>query len=135
MSTQVKPLTPAQQERGLQIVAAWLATQGYGTLDETPCPTCGNDLDCEHVPFKTRVSPAPTGEEAARHGLGPVLVPDWDWPSSGPTPAVILEGGPFDWAINCAGTTAVVEQMAAAGIFCEPYASWALCLYPVDGPA
>ena len=99
-----KKLTKAQQAKALKIVAEWLG------------PTLGHD------------GPAPTGEEAARHAQGPMLNPEWDWPSTGPTPTILLEGGPEDWAVLAAAQTR--EQMTAIGVFAEPYAAWALCLYP-----
>lgn len=97
-------LTSEQQETALEIVAGWLG------------PRMGYD------------GPAPTGRDAAWSALGPMLVPDWDWPSE-PTPTVILEGGPYDWAAECPWD--IQDQMRAIGVFCEPYAGYALCLYPI----
>lgn len=70
----------------------------------------------------------PTGEEAANHAAGPMLVMDWDWPGE-PTPAIICEGlyiGDNGWtyALN------MEKIWDAADCFAEPYAGWALCLYP-----
>lgn len=71
----------------------------------------------------------PVGEQAANTASGPMLIKDWDWPSSGPAPTLILEGGPYDWAIFLAGDPEQVRLFAKHGIFMEPYASYALCLY------
>jgi|688.fasta_scaffold22638_6 hypothetical protein len=76
--------------------------------------------------------PAPTGREAAFQGLGPQLNLGWDWPSSGPTPTVLLEGGGhYEWALDCCSW--VQEQLNArkVPVYVEPYAGYALCIYPV----
>lgn len=75
--------------------------------------------------------PVPTGRDAANSAQGPVLNMEWDWPSSGPTPTVILEGFPGAyWAVECCA--AVQDAIDAAGkpLFVEPYSGWALCIYP-----
>lgn len=101
-------LTPQQQHEALDIVAAWLG------------PQMGYD------------GPAPTGRDAAYAGIGPELNPAWDWPQSGPTPTILLEGGPYDWAITVALDGACVASFKRIGVFAEPWASYALCLYPAD---
>lgn len=96
-------LSSKQQKAALNIIAAWMGPKmGYP-------------------------GSAPTGREAAYKGIGPELVPDWDW-SGTPTPTILLEGGPHDWAIIASGE--VCAQMDAIGVFCEPYSGWALSLYP-----
>lgn len=100
-------LSKAKQERALRIVAAWLG------------PRMGYD------------GPAPTGRDAAWHAAGPELNPTWDW-SGEPTPTILLEGGPYDWAVEVTGDPAVVAAMGKAGVFAEPYAGYALSLYPAD---
>lgn len=102
--TAMTPLSALQLQKALQLVAAWLGSQMRD--DGQPCPT---------------------GRDASYSGLGPNLVPDWDWPSGGPTPTILLEGGPEDWAI-WAGAK-LRDEFAAIGVFAEPYASYALCLY------
>lgn len=97
-------LTNAQQDKALAIVAKWLG------------PKMGYD------------GPAPTGVEAQRNAEGPVLVRDWDWPESGATPTILLEGGPYEWSIDAGAECR--EAMSAIGVFCEPYNGFALCLYP-----
>jgi hypothetical protein len=121
-----KKLSKSKQEKALAIVADWMKTQGYGTaIGCGQCADCQRDpIFCENVTF----GPAPTGEQAARQGLGPMLRSDWDWPGK-PTPTIILEGGPEDWAIRVAGSIEAVAAFRKLGIFAEPYSSWALCLY------
>lgn len=72
----------------------------------------------------------PTGSEAARRGLGPELVMNWDWPSSGATPTILLEGGSEGWAVRVGNDTAFRSRIEELGLFTEPYASYALCIYP-----
>lgn len=124
-------VTEAQAEGVLALVAEWLGRKGYGT------PVCphGQELqdgrfwlhqdgtDCEDQ----GTGPAPTGVEAAHNGAGPMLLMDWDWPG-GPTPTVLLEGGPYDWAIEVG--EAIRDRCDAIGVWCEPYSGWALCVYP-----
>lgn len=97
-------LTAATQKKALQIVAEWLG------------PRMGHD------------GPAPTGSDAAYNAEGPMLSAEWDWPEDGPTPTILLEGGPHDWAIDAAWECQA--RMDAIGVFCEPYSGYALCLYP-----
>lgn len=97
-------LSEKVQDQALALVAAWLGPQmGYE-------------------------GPAPTGREAANTGQGPQLIRDWDWPSAGETPSIILEGGPYDWAIEAGAQ--LLAAMNELGIHCEPYSGYALCLYP-----
>lgn len=63
---------------------------------------------------------------------GLVLVMDWDWPSSGPTPTLIWEGGPHDWAIEM---SELLHDSEDCPLFVEPYSGWALCLYPPESGA
>lgn len=125
--TETTALTEAQQETALNIVAEWMGRKGFGANDETPCSECGDTLDCVDRPYADRVRPAPTGRDAAHSAFGPMLVPDFDWTGT-PTPTVILEGGPDDWAIRVADEAR--DEFSAAGIYAEPYASYALNLYP-----
>ena len=68
----------------------------------------------------------PTGPDAAYHGNGPELNMTWAWPGQ-PTPTILLESSAFtDWAITIDHS----KVNKAAGVFCEPYAGYALCLYP-----
>lgn len=97
-----------QAEAVLAAVAAWLGDRGWG--DEPGVPV-------------------PTGPEAARRALGPELVMDWDWPGR-PTPSVLLEGGPDSWAIEAAYDTSIRQRAEELGVFLEPYAAYALCIYP-----
>lgn len=98
-------LSATKQAKALAIIADWLG------------PQMGYD------------GPAPTGAAAFNFGEGPQLMPEWDWPSSGPTPTLILEGGPHDWAVEASFDIGVCDSMAKIGVFAEPYSGWALCLY------
>lgn len=74
-------------------------------------------------------SPCPTGLEASRHALGPVLVPDWAFGVNDPTrPTIILEGGPEDWAYRAGAELEAVFNKF--GVHAEAYACYALQLYP-----
>jgi hypothetical protein len=105
--TEKTELTVEQQQAALDIVAKWLGPRmGYG-----------DGL------------PAPTGAEYANRAEGPMLNPAWDWPSDGPLPTILLEGGPYDWACLVSMDNAVCAEMGEIGVFMEPYAGYALCLY------
>jgi hypothetical protein len=106
MDTTGRSLTTEQQDRALAFIAAWLG------------PRMGYD------------GPAPTGESAAYRAEGPMLHRAWDWPSDGPVPTILLEGGPDDWAVAASLTTSVINELAQVGVYAEPYAGYALCLYP-----
>jgi hypothetical protein len=101
-----KKISQAKANKALAIVATWLG------------PQMGHE------------GPAPTGQDAAYHALGPQLVMDWDWPSAGPTPTILLEGGPEEWAISASMNEQIRRDLAKIGVWSEPYASYALCLYP-----
>lgn len=122
-----KTLTKAQGEKALAIVAEWMGPKvGAGR-------GCGECADCTHgleIACERWVgTAAPTGSAAADSGLGPHLNPEWDWPGQ-PTPTILLEGGPYDWAIRVADERS--SEFAAIGVFAEPYAAYALCLYRED---
>lgn len=76
-------------------------------------------------------SPSPTGRDAAYRALGPQLIMDWDWPGK-PTPTILLEGGPEDWAIRIRDDEQFQAGLKALGLWTEPYASYALCIYLAD---
>lgn len=142
-------VTKKQAESVLAAVAEWMQTKGYGSV--TACGSCEGCTStetrfviarqryghedpatvCDHCdPLmycdKPKFGPAPTGEEAAARGLGPVLRMDFDWIGL-PGPAVILEGGPYDWAISCSFE---VQEKVGSAVFVEPITSWALGIYP-----
>lgn len=98
-----KKITTAEGNYVLKLAAEYLATQGMG--DEK-----GN---------------VPTGRDAAYSGTGPMLVEDWD----GDTPSVMLEGGPYEWALEATGY--IQERIDAAGknLFVEPYYSFSINIY------
>lgn len=128
-------LTEEQQDLALDIVARWLGKKGLGqascnhpefTRMDFGYPIHGDDLLCPAPEY----GPAPTGRDAAMQALGPQLIRDWDWPSSGPTPTVLLEGGPYDWAVDISLDRAAFAEFTKIGVLAEPYAGYALCLYP-----
>lgn len=102
-----KKVTKAQAEFVLREVAKWLG------------PRMGYE------------GSAPTGHDAAYCGEGPELRREWDW-VHGSADAILLEGGPYDWAVECCWE---VQQAVDASkthrgqLFLEPYAGWALCIY------
>jgi hypothetical protein len=117
----------------LKLVAEWMGQ--HGCAESFKCPE-GRELDqyISHAdddsPCSNAIaSPAPTGEDAAYRGLGPMLRMDWDW-SGTPTPAIILEGGPDDWAIRCSFWVQDRLNERKIPVFVEPYLSFVLCAYP-----
>lgn len=68
----------------------------------------------------------------------PVLIMDWDWfGDGGGRPAIIWEGGPFEWALfaNFGGKDEFGFDVAEADydrdeVFVEPLTTWALGIYP-----
>lgn len=144
-----KKVTKRQAEQALAIVAQWMGKQGYGTeilhepdehgnviaVEGASRCECGSKyweydhcVDCGASPVPT-YGPALTGPEAAYRGEGPELNMAWDWPSGGPTPTIIMEGGPYDWAVTVSLNTETVAKFKAAGVYAEAYSGWALCLY------
>jgi len=114
MTTKTRKLTKTQCEKALQVVAKWMGeVKFYGPL-------------ISEEPFKC--GPCPTGEEAARSGLGPMLMMDYEGWYGPARPAIVLEGGPYDWAMEAAW----LPELKALGIFAEPIAGYALGLYPGD---
>ena len=70
----------------------------------------------------------PTGPDAAYHGDGPELNMTWNW-SGEPRPTILLESSMFpEWALEIDSS----KVSAAAGVFAEPYSSYALTLYPKE---
>lgn len=68
----------------------------------------------------------PTGPDAAFHGDGPELNMEWTWPGK-PTPTILLESSLFpEWALEIDSS----KVSKVAGVFAEPYSSYALSLYP-----
>lgn len=123
-------LSKSKQEKALAVIAKYLGPKmGY----VKPCGECEPcaaglkwDWQCDNPDLNVS---AQTGQRAAHSGLGPMLIPDWDWPSSGPAPSIILEGGPDEWAYDASNDESVQAEMAKIGIYCEPYSTYALCLY------
>lgn len=103
-------LTAAQQEFALSIVAAWLGAGGGMSEDG---------------------SPVPTGPEAAYNGRGPQLIQNWETNSGVVAPAILLEGGSYDWPYYASNNPAVREQLARRGIQAQAYSSYALLLFPL----
>lgn len=70
---------------------------------------------------------------------GPTLSMDWDWPHR-PTPTILWEGGPYQWALLDPGGdieeefgTKVPPLELPAGVRTEPYNGVALCIYREEG--
>lgn len=106
MKTDTPRVAERHAELVLRLVAEWLG------------PRMGFD------------GPAPTGRDAAYTASGPMLNMAWDWPSSGPAPTVLLEGGPYDWAADCCADVQQRLDTLGAPVYVEPYSGWALCIYP-----
>lgn len=124
-----KTLSKTKQEKALAAVAKYLGPK-MGCIEPCgKCETCKAGLTYDWQCENPTSVPAPTGEEAAYNALGPMLNPAWDWPTGGPTPTILLEGGPYDWAIEIAWDEEFRAEMKRLGIFAEPYAGYALCLY------
>jgi len=116
----------------LDLVAQWLGQHGCGeiTCKEGRTLTYAlNHKDDGSTCEAWVLGPAPTGKDAAYRGEGPMLVPDWDWPSQ-PTPTVILEGGPYEWAYDCVFDVQAALDAKRVPVRVEPYACYALCIYP-----
>lgn len=127
-----KTLTKAQGEKALRIVAEWLGPKMGCIKPCGKCPACKAGLKWDWECERPTPVPAPTGHEAAMRAEGPYLNREWDWPSSGPTPTILLEGGPYDWAVEVSMDAEVIAKMRAIDVFAEPYAGYALCLYRED---
>lgn len=122
-------VTEKQATFVLNAVAEWLGKKGLGTPicpegrpldkyaqhdDGTPCSDCS-------------LGPAPTGPDAAYRGEGPELKMYWDWAEA---PTVLLEGGPYEWAITCCGYVQSALDAKGLKVYVEPYAGYALSIYP-----
>lgn len=105
--TALTPLTDDQQQKALELVAAWMGAKYF---DGPPCPT---------------------GYAASTHALGPVLIPDYEgvWVPITPTPTILVEGIPgADWAYWACSE--LVNEFAKIGVWSEPLTGFALALYP-----
>jgi len=58
---------------------------------------------------------------------GPQLVMDFDWFGYGERPAIIWEGGPYEWAVLFSLS---LTEDSVKGVFLEPVTNWALGIYP-----
>jgi hypothetical protein len=134
MSTITQKVTQKQAEAVLQEVAVWLGRKG---LAEVTCKE-GRELNYveSHVDDgtpcdQTQVGPAPTGRDAAYRGLGPELRMDFEpyW-SNETYPAIILEGGPYDWSIACSFEVQQALDAKGVKVFVEPATGWALGIFP-----
>lgn len=125
-------VTVKRAERVLTEVAAWLGRKGYGTAT---CPEGRTlDLSLRHDDGTDcndfTVGPAPTGRDAAYRGEGPMLAMDYEGWYGPPRPAILLEGGPYDWAVECSGDVQDALDAAKVPVFVEPIAGYALGIYP-----
>jgi hypothetical protein len=57
---------------------------------------------------------------------GPQLRMDFDWFGHGASPAIVWEGGPYDWASECSFE---LLKVLPKGVWLEPATSWALNIY------
>jgi hypothetical protein len=131
MTTKTRKVTKAQATKVLNAVAAYLGRKGLGVAI---CPQ-GLDVDwllnhpdgspCDTPTF----TPAPTGDEAAHKGLGPMLNMAYEGWNGPPRPAIILEGGPYDWPVE--GSYKIQQALDAAGVnvFVEPINGYSLGIY------
>lgn len=127
-------VTQKQAEFVLKAVADWLGKKGYGDFE---CKE-GRALDyvVRHVDdgspctnYKTL--PAPTGPDAAYKGLGPELRMDFEpWWGGSKHPAVILEGGPDEWAIEACYAVQQAADKKGVKVFVEPATSFILGVFP-----
>lgn len=84
---------------------------------------------------QSKGQPCPTGEDAYRHGTGVTLDMEWYWPSSGPTPTILGEGGDMtDWVyyVGVMGAEGLDEELAKIGVRAVPYSGYALGLFYDD---
>ena len=134
-ATPATGVSESVQDRVLALVADWLGQQGFGPW------ICGDgravDRLQRHVDDGSDCTnggcgPAPTGREAFRSGDGPMLIPDWSWPDSGPTPAIVLEGGPRNWPTVCQAAVQATADREGLGVLLEPYSSFGMRLYPAQ---
>jgi hypothetical protein len=76
-------------------------------------------------------------EDELADGYGPQLVMDWDWFGYGPRPAIIWEGGPYDWPVYAphGGRSETgyripdVSDQLPPGVWLEAATGWALSIY------
>ena len=96
-------------EQVLQLVAAWLGSKKGWTDDG---------------------SPTPTGRDAYMHARGPMLVMDWQstFSSYPACPTLLLEGGPFDWAVDASFDDELLADCAKLGVYLEPWNGHALAI-------
>jgi hypothetical protein len=57
---------------------------------------------------------------------GPQLRMDFDWFGYGGSPAIVWEGGPYEWATEC--SFELLDSLPK-GVWLEPATSWALNIY------
>ena len=134
MTTTIEKVTQKQAEAVLREVAVWLGRKGYGDFE---CNE-GRELNyvVNHVDDgtpcdRTQCGPAPTGRDAAYRGLGPELRMDFEpyW-SNETYPAIILEGGPYDWSVACSYEVQQALNAKGVKVFVEPATGWALGIFP-----
>lgn len=127
-------VTNKQAEAVLTEVAAWLGKKGLGPIS---CNE-GRELryGVEHIDDDTicenyTVGPAPTGRDAAYSGLGPELRLDFEpWWGGSKHPAVILEGGPDEWAVASCYEVQQALNKKGIKVFVEPATSFILGIFP-----
>ena len=63
---------------------------------------------------------------AEYYGDSMKIVEDFNWSGTTVPFAIIWEEGPYAWAMDAS------MQLGVAGVWFEPYTSWALSIYSID---
>lgn len=61
-----------------------------------------------------------------RDETGPELRMNFDWQGTGAWTAIVWEGGPYDWAVECSFD---LLPSLPKGVWLEPVTSWSMNIY------